>query len=50
MRDDYDMPNSFQREIKDLYEIGLEDYEIDYIKYLKKKSKAREKWKWFLIY
>ncbi len=45
MRDEYDMPNSFKREIEYLNEIGLEKYEVDYIKHLRKKSKARDKWK-----
>lgn len=37
-------PASLYREVEFLYELGLEDYEIQYLVHRKKKEQARLKW------
>jgi len=39
-----DYPIQMKKEILILYELGLEEYEINYIIYLKTKEKAKLKW------
>ena len=40
-----EIPEEIKKEIKILFELGLEDYEIEYILYLKTKEKSRLKWR-----
>lgn len=37
-------PDTLTKEISILYELGLEDYEIEYLIYLKTKEIASKKW------
>ncbi|MEK6820347.1 MAG: hypothetical protein AABX71_01430 [Nanoarchaeota archaeon] len=39
-----EIDKALRKEILLLYELGLEEYEIQYIIYLKTKEKARHKW------
>ena len=42
--DVYTIEEDLSKEVSMLYELGLEDYEIEYILYLKTKEIARLKW------
>jgi len=39
------IPYKLRKEMIELSKLGLEDYEIRYILYLKSKNKARRKWR-----
>jgi hypothetical protein len=39
-----DSLKNMEKEIAILYELGLEDYEVDYLIFLKSKIQARKKW------
>ena len=41
----YNNPDSLYKEIETLYELGLEDFEIQYLLHWKIKEQARLKWK-----
>ena len=43
--DKKEVPEELTKEISILYELGLEEYEIEYIIYLKTKEKSRSKWR-----
>ncbi len=37
-------PYNLQKEVEILFELGLEDYEVEYLVFLKDKVRSRKKW------
>ena len=39
-----ELPKELKKEISVLYDLGLENYEVEYLVYLKRKARAGKKW------